>query len=108
MKARIQLTDASILLAHAHPDYTKQGEGCATLTIRTTARSLARSDYAARIARIKMLKAQVDAGTYMIDSRAIAQQMQCSSVICDTSECETHDVFSLEDPVEGGTSKAYR
>ncbi len=71
MKARIQRTDASILLIHTYPDQI----ACASNRARAKAQLLAHSDATARIARIKMLKEQVDAGRYIIDSRAIAQKM---------------------------------
>ncbi len=75
MKARIQRTDASILLTHTYPDQMKQLEACASNMARAKAQLLAHSDATARIARIKMLKEQVDAGRYIIDSRSIAQKM---------------------------------
>jgi hypothetical protein len=95
MKARIQHTDASILLAHdiaAYPDRVKQTEARADTIARLKARLLARSDDAARIMRVKVLKAQVDAGTYIVDSRAMAKKIQFLPVICDMPEREKDDI----------------
>ena len=75
MKPRIQRTDASILLAHAYPGRMKQVETHTGNMARVKAELQASSYAAARIARIEMLKAQVDAGTYIVDSRAIAQKI---------------------------------
>jgi anti-sigma28 factor (negative regulator of flagellin synthesis) len=75
MKARIQRTDASILLTHADPDRMKQIRVRVGSIARVKAQLLVRSDVTARIVRTKILKAQVDAGRYIVDSRAIAQKL---------------------------------
>ena len=95
MKARIQHTDASILLAHAYPDQMKQIAARVGSMTKVRARLLARSDAAARIARIKMLKAQVDAGTYIVNSRAIAYNLQNLCIMLPIKECEKNDVSLL-------------
>jgi hypothetical protein len=53
---------------------------------------LARSEVAVRIARVKMLKAQVDAGTYFVDSRAVAHKVQVSHMLLSITEYEKDDI----------------
>jgi anti-sigma-28 factor FlgM len=91
MKARTQRIDASILLTHAYPDQMKQIEACVGSIARVKAQLLARSDTATRIARIKILKAQVDAGRYIVDSRAIAQKINFSPVMIAMQVYGTND-----------------
>jgi hypothetical protein len=95
MKARLQCTDASILLAHAYPDQMQQIAACAGSMTRVKAQLLARSGAAVRSAWIKMLKAQVDAGTYIVDSRAIAYNMQNLHIMLPITEYEKNDVLIL-------------
>jgi hypothetical protein len=95
MKARIQRADASILLAHAYPDQMKQIAAPAGSMTRVKAQLLARSEAAARIAWIRMLKAQVDAGTYIVDSRAIAHKMQSLHIMLPIMEYEKNDISLL-------------
>jgi len=95
MKARIQRTDASILLAHAYPDRMKQLAARAGNMTRVKAQLLAHSEAAARVAWIKMLKAQVDAGTYIVDSRAIAHKLQLSPIMFYLTEYEKNDIVLL-------------
>jgi len=77
-KARIQGADASVLLAHASPDRMKQIEVCADSIARVKVQLLTCYAVYARIAWIKMLKAQVDAGKYIVDSQTIAKKIQIS------------------------------
>jgi Anti-sigma-28 factor, FlgM len=100
MKARIQRTDASILLAHAYPDQVKQIAARLGRMTRVRAQLLARSDAAARMDRIEMLKSQVDAGTYIVDSRAIAYNIQNLRIMLPITECEKHDVSPLTQEYE--------
>ncbi len=96
MKARLQRADASILLAHAYPDQMKQIATRTGSMTRVKAQLLVRSGAAARIAWIKMLKAQVDAGTYIVDSRAIAYKIQKLHVMLPITEYEKNDVSLLK------------
>jgi hypothetical protein len=94
IKARMQRADAAILLAHdmaVYPGRVKQIEACNDSAGDVKAQFLAYSDTAVRIARIKMLKAQVEAGTYIVNSRALAQKMQSLPVICALSEGKEND-----------------
>jgi anti-sigma28 factor (negative regulator of flagellin synthesis) len=82
MKARIQQgTNTSILLAHVYPDRMKQSEAHAYSIARVNAQYLALSDVTARIAWIKMLKTQIAAGTYIVNSYFIAQKIQSSHIM---------------------------
>jgi len=76
MKPRIQRTDALISLAHdIAPGRVQEIDARASGIVRGEVQLPTRSDTVDRIAWVKMLKAQVDAGTYIIDSRAIVQKM---------------------------------
>jgi anti-sigma28 factor (negative regulator of flagellin synthesis) len=75
MKTHMRRTAASVLLSHAYPSPMKQIEAPAGSVARVKTQLQISSDGAIRIARIEMLKAQVDAGTYITDSQAIAQKM---------------------------------
>ena len=58
---------------HRRPD--QQREEHEASIARLQARVMARSDGEARIAQVERLKTQVEAGTYCMDSTAIAQKM---------------------------------
>jgi flagellar biosynthesis anti-sigma factor FlgM len=75
MKTHIQRTDASVLLSHAYPGQMEQIEAPAGNVARGKAQLQLSSDDAVRIARVELLKAQVNAGTYIVDSQAVAQKM---------------------------------
>ncbi|GCE13744.1 flagellar biosynthesis anti-sigma factor FlgM [Tengunoibacter tsumagoiensis] len=53
------------------------------------AQILARTDSAERIARIELLKQQVEAGAYLIDSQTLAQTLQAS--------WNAHDLLGIGD-----------
>jgi len=81
MKAHIRRIDASILFTHARPSRIQHMLVLAGGITCKDVQSLASSDTEARIARIKLLKMQVNAGTYVVDCRDIAQKMLASSDI---------------------------
>jgi anti-sigma28 factor (negative regulator of flagellin synthesis) len=93
MKARTQGTDASILLAHVYSGRMEQIETHAHSIAKVKAQLLAYSDAVARIAWIKMLKAQIDAGTYIVNSRSIAQKIQFSPAMGTMLEFETNNMW---------------
>ena len=93
MKARIQRTNTSILPAHntvAFPGRVKQVE----------AQSLACSDEAAHVERVKMLQAQVEAGTYIVDSQTLARKMQILPVMRPLPDNEKHNTLLITDQDE--------
>jgi hypothetical protein len=92
MKARIQRTDASILLAHACPGRMEQIDVRADGIARVKVQLAALYASFARYTWVKMLKAQVDAGRYIADSRAIAKKVQSSPAMRTLLEYEINDI----------------
>jgi hypothetical protein len=91
MKARIQGTDTSILLTHAYPGRMKQIDVRANSIARVKAQLLACYAVYARITCVNMLKVQVDAGKYIVDSQTIARKIRLSPVMRDLPEYEIDD-----------------
>ncbi len=60
------------------------------------AQLIAHSDGEARIARVKMLKARVEAGTYCVDSKAIARKMRGISHTENLSGIDARDILREE------------
>jgi anti-sigma28 factor (negative regulator of flagellin synthesis) len=92
MKARMQRTDASILLAHACPGRMEQRDVRADDIARVKVQIAACYASFARYTWIKMLKAQVDAGRYIVDSRAIAEKMHSLPAVRALLKYEINDI----------------
>jgi hypothetical protein len=88
----IQRTDASILLAHTCPGCMEQIDVRADGIARVKVQIAARYASLARYTWVKILKAQVDAGRYLVDSRAIAKKVQSSPTMCALLADEINDI----------------
>lgn len=69
-----------------------RGESIAQLE----AQVMARSDGEDRIARVEMLKLQIEAGTYSLDSNTLAQTMQEIPFVCAILGVGANDIFVEE------------
>ena len=98
MKVRRQPPTASILLARAalaYPGQVKQIEAETDPLVRAKAQlqAVQRADLA-RLARIARIKAEVDAGTYTINSEALAQTLLAQPIMQEIIECPIHPDLS--------------